>query len=424
MGLSGTQTQTWRLLVCLSWMCVGGAMAELHYMVAVPAVIEAGAETQFCASLLQPNETVVMTVTLISIEKSTTLLTQTSSEEFHACTQFTAPVVQNQDIQTFEVEVRGDTFYSKEVRKVMIKVYKPMTFVQTDKPIYLPGQTVHFRVITLDTRFRPVSQLYSVIEMKDCSDNRIGQWLNENSNGRILQLSYSLNSEAREGTYHIVVSVNGQKTSHSFKVEKYVLPKFDMKMNVPDEVSIGQEEFKAEVCLKYTYGQPVPGSVEMKICRPLERHERKNEAQCYEETKETDKTGCTTYTLDMSSLTNLLQHTRGNTLDFFAKAEEEGTGISLSQEKTTKLSYQVGKLSFIDTPKFYHSGSVVEGKVKAVNYNNIPIPDMVLYISEGRHSSARQVQSVTTDHDGIAAFSFNTTNYKQDILLYVSSLHC
>ncbi|KAG7231900.1 hypothetical protein INR49_010121 [Caranx melampygus] len=193
------------MLVYLSWMCVGGAMAKLHYMVAVPAVIEAGAETQFCASLLQPNETMVMT--------------------------------------------------------------------------------------------------YSVIEMKDCSDNRIGQWLNENSN---------------------------------------VLPKFDMKMNVPDEVSIGQEEFKAEVCLKYTYGQPVPGSVEMKICRPLERHERKNEAQCYEETKE----------------------------------------------------------------------------VKAVNYNNIPIPDMVLYISEGRHSSARQVQSVTTDHDGIAAFSFNTTNYKQDILLY------
>lgn len=51
------------------------------------------------------------------------------------------PLVQTDEVQNFKVEVRGRTFYSKEDRKVMIKVYQPMTFVQTDKPIYLPGQT-------------------------------------------------------------------------------------------------------------------------------------------------------------------------------------------------------------------------------------------------------------------------------------------
>lgn len=55
---------------------------------AIPAVIEAGAETKFCASLLQPSETVVMTVTLMSREENTTLLTHTSNEDFHTCTQF------------------------------------------------------------------------------------------------------------------------------------------------------------------------------------------------------------------------------------------------------------------------------------------------------------------------------------------------
>lgn len=58
------------------------------YMVAIPAVIEAGAETKFCVSLLQPNETVVLTVTLMSEEKNTTLLKQTASEEFHTCIHF------------------------------------------------------------------------------------------------------------------------------------------------------------------------------------------------------------------------------------------------------------------------------------------------------------------------------------------------
>lgn len=60
------------------------------------------------------------------------------------------PLVQKNVVQNLEVEVQGDTFYSKEVRKVMIKIYQPMTFVQTDKPIYLPGQTGNFEQIMED----------------------------------------------------------------------------------------------------------------------------------------------------------------------------------------------------------------------------------------------------------------------------------
>lgn len=101
----------------------------------------------------------------------------------------------NHVIHNFEVEVRGDMFYSKEVRIVQIKAYQPVTFIQTDKPIYLPGQTgkgshyqrkglvhecrclfciqcvillsVHFRVVTLDTKLRPTNGLVSVLIKKE-----------------------------------------------------------------------------------------------------------------------------------------------------------------------------------------------------------------------------------------------------------------
>ncbi|XP_027136420.1 alpha-2-macroglobulin-like [Larimichthys crocea] len=270
MGRPGIHMWTWTLCVFLSWMSVGQAVAGPQYMVAIPAILEAGAETKFCASLLQPKETLVMTVTLMSQDENTTLLQETSSEEFHTCVPFKVPLVQKEVVQKFEVDVRGDTFHSTEVRRVMIRVYKPMTFIQTDKPIYLPGQTVHFRVITMDTKFRPVNQLYDIIEIEDSAQNRIGQWLNETSNGKILQLSYSLNSEAREGSYQVIVSIGEVKLYHSFKVEKYVLPKFDVKINSADEAFIEQEEIKAEVCAKYTYGQSVPGTVEVEVCRPLQ----------------------------------------------------------------------------------------------------------------------------------------------------------
>ncbi|MEQ2305248.1 hypothetical protein AMECASPLE_035842 [Ameca splendens] len=42
-------------------------------------------------------------------------------------------------------------------------------------------------------------------------------------------------------------------------------------MNVKEEVSIGEENFETKVCLKYTYGQPVPGSVTVKVCRPVQK---------------------------------------------------------------------------------------------------------------------------------------------------------
>ena len=58
--------------------------------------------------------------------------------------------MQNEVVQKLEVEVRGDTFYSKQVRKVKIQFYKPRTFVQTDKPIYLPGQTGNLQMIIYD----------------------------------------------------------------------------------------------------------------------------------------------------------------------------------------------------------------------------------------------------------------------------------
>ncbi|XP_045929765.1 alpha-2-macroglobulin-like [Micropterus dolomieu] len=434
MGLPGIQMWTWTLCV-LSWMCVGQAVAGPQYMVAIPAVLEAGAETKLCASLLQPNETLDMTVTLMSREQNKTLLKETSSVEFHTCAQFQVPLVQNEVLQMLEVELRGDNFYSKEVRKVMIKVYQPTTFVQTDKPIYLPGQTVHFRVVTLDTKFRPVSQLYNIIEIEDANNNRIGQWLNETSNGKILQLSYSLNSEAREGTYQVIVSIGENNLYHSFKVEKYVLPKFDVTINMSDEASIEQEEIDAEVCAKYTYGQPVPGSVEVQLCRPLNQYiypalvitpEHPEgvpdiTAPCYKETKQMDKRGCATFSFKMSTFTKLDQKVLQDVLDLSAKVEEEGTGISHQQGKRIGISYVVGKLSFIDTPKIYDQGSNVEGKVKAVHYNNTPIPDMPVYLFEGERWSARLVQNLTTDSDGIATFSFSSADFKGDIHLHVSN---
>ncbi|XP_023144578.2 alpha-2-macroglobulin-like [Amphiprion ocellaris] len=418
MGLSDIQTWTWTLFVYLSWMQAERTRAEPQYMVAIPAVLEAGAETKFCASLLQPNKTLIMTVSLMSKETNTTLLEKTSNAEFHTCVQFQVPLVQNEETHKFKVEVRGDKFYAKNVKNVLIRVYQPMTFVQTDKPIYLPGQTVHFRVIALDTKFRPAHQLYTIIEIEDAKGNRIGQWLNKTSAGKILQLSYSLNSEAHEGLYNVIVKTDGKTTHHSFKVKKYVLPKFDVQINTFDEISIAQSEITADVCATYTYGQPVPGNAELTKCEYGRPFSWTSEPSCQSKTMQTNKNGCATFTFKVYSFRRLLQsfgygrHIQEEKLILRAKVTEDGTGISRSQEKAIKVSPMVTKLSFIDTPKMYKPGSIVEGKVKVVHYNDTPVPDKVLYLHYGESQ-----QTIETDGNGVAAFSLNTTNLSGNIRL-------
>uniref|UniRef100_A0A8C7XVP9 Alpha-2-macroglobulin-like n=1 Tax=Oryzias sinensis TaxID=183150 RepID=A0A8C7XVP9_9TELE len=300
---------TWTLFVLLCKISKGDAQEEIQYVVAVPGVIESGTEAKFCASLLELNQAVVMTVVLKSKEKNTTLLERTSDKKFHECTEFQAPTVQNEEVHILEVSVQSNTFYSKKSQKIMIKAFQPKPFVQTDKPIYLPGQT-----------------------------GKIGQWLNETSDGKILALSYSLSSEAREGVHQIVLSVGDDKISHSFKVEKY--------------------------------------GNKMADIEPLKMN------------------------------------------TFFFKYSE----ISLGQAKTIQLSYVIGKLSFIDTPKLYNQNSTLEGKVSsaAVYYNDTPIAGMQLHVLSGRMWSPEEQAIVTTDINGTAPFSISTRSFVGTINLHVS----
>ncbi|CAK6984303.1 alpha-2-macroglobulin-like, partial [Scomber scombrus] len=55
--------------------------------------------------------------------------------------------------------------------------------------------------------------------------------------------------------------------------------------------------------------------------------------------------------------------------------------------------------------------------VKAVYFNDTPIPDKLVYLFLGERRSARDRQNLTTDSNGIATFSLNTTNHNDKIQL-------
>ena len=61
-------------------------------------------------------------------------------------------------------------------------------------------------------------------------------------------------------------------------------------------------------------------------------------------------------------------------------------------------------------------------QVKVVHFNNTPMADQAVYLYEGERWSPRLLHNLTTDRDGIASFTLNTTNSpNEDIKLIVSA---
>uniref|UniRef100_A0A8C1T829 Alpha-2-macroglobulin-like n=1 Tax=Cyprinus carpio TaxID=7962 RepID=A0A8C1T829_CYPCA len=354
-------------------------------------LIESGSEAKLCASLLKPNESLVMNIYLVHGDQSTFLLQEKAEEEFHRCFNFKAPLVEAESVQTMKVELQGESFKMTEERKVIFRSYHPLTFIQTDKPIYIPGQTVNFRVVTMDTHFAPLDQ-------QDSQGNRIGQWTNVSSTRWILQRSYELNPEARQGVYRLKTYIGERMISHDFEVKKYVLPKYEVTVKRPNEVSVDEEELSIEVCGKYTYGQPVPGKSWVKVCRNILPYlqARDRIPLCLEETTEVCE-------LKFNTSINVC--------------------ITMTKSETISLTYEIGKVTLTDLPKTYEHGSVIEGKIKLSNFKDAPIQNKEVYLFEVVNWSSKLLLNLTTDSDGLASFSLNTSSLPENDINLMASVY-
>uniref|UniRef100_A0A4W4F330 Alpha-2-macroglobulin-like n=1 Tax=Electrophorus electricus TaxID=8005 RepID=A0A4W4F330_ELEEL len=387
----------------------------VFFMVTFPAVIESGTEAKLCASLLRPNETLQMTIYLIHNNHSRTLVEETVEEEFHRCSQFKAPEVDGQSLQEIKVQVKGESFEMTEKSRVLFKSYNTLTFIQTDKPIYNPGQTVNFRVVTMDSNFVPLEQKVRGVSV-DNNNNRIGQWINVSSSGLILQLSHKLNSEAPQGLYKLKANIGNRLTEHHFKVQKYVLPKFEITVKAPEQQSVGEEELKLEICGKYTYGQPVSGKALVQVCRSFWTYTYYEDVcmlSCFEKYSLTNeillsRTGCAFPSFNISTFMNTeMESSLQDSLAVSATVTEEGTAISMVKSENIQLTFQIGKVEFLDLPKTFERGTILEGKIKLTNFSGRVIPNKMVYLFTGDRWSPKLLLNLTTDVNGVASFSIN-----------------
>ncbi|XP_036453980.1 alpha-2-macroglobulin-like isoform X2 [Colossoma macropomum] len=366
-----------------------------YFMVTFPAVIESGSEATLCMSFLNPEETLLMTIYRVHNNQNRIILQERVEEEFHRCSQFKAPQVEGESVQEIRVEIKGERYQRTQRRKVMFKSYNPLTFIQTDKPIYNPSQTA-----------------YNLLALEDNNGNRIGQWTNVSSTGLIVQLSHKLNPEAPEGHYQLQANIADRETRHYFEVKKYVLPRFEVTVKTPEQQSVGEEELKIELCAKYTYGQPVPGKALVKVCATQHYQEYiPLISSCLDETVQMNESGCASAVFNMSSFTYPeFQPYLENYLAATITVTEEGTDISIIKPERIQLTYEIGKTEFLDLPKHIERDTVIKGKIKVTNFNGKPIPNKKVCLMGGQ---GFQELPLTTDINGLVSFTINAPDLPQ-----------
>ncbi|NXF96325.1 A2MG protein, partial [Eubucco bourcierii] len=236
------------------------------YMVLLPFLIHTDSPEKVCVQLTHLNESVTLSATLEYQGENRSLIDDVVSEkDVFTCIPFSVPKSSNLSRDTFvTVMVKGATLQFRSRKSVMVKNSESLVFIQTDKPIYKPGQTVLFRIVSLDKNFRPLNEV-------DPKKNRLYQWTKVELKRGLTQLFFNLTFEPMQGTYTVVAQkTSGKRVQHPFSVEEYVLPKFEVTVKMPKVITILDEKLKVTVCGLYTFGKPVPGLVSFRVCRNFE----------------------------------------------------------------------------------------------------------------------------------------------------------
>nr|XP_009681142.1 PREDICTED: ovostatin-like [Struthio camelus australis] len=401
------------LLSVLSLRWVATVSPEPQYVLLVPTVVRSDSPQSACVQFHNLSEPLSLSVFLEYSSTQTTLFEESVIEnDFFKCSKFKVPPATSDPLAFITFSAKGATISLAERRSVAIENVDNTVFIQTDKPIYKPGQKVMFRVVALDSQLRPVQETYPRIIIEDPEHNQIFQWLEVTSKHGIVQLSFPLIQEPILGSYHIIVEKkSGEKEYHSLIVEEYVLPKFEVVTSVPKRISFFDEELKVNVCALYTYGQPVQGNVRISVCQQhfySARCEQNQKENCETVTALLGRNGCLSTVISTKTFHLYRSYAKMfASLSVETTVTENGTGIQMKDSAYVPVVQENDRVMFKNMDRYYKRGIPYFGQVTVTNVDGMPIANRIVLLE----LNDEYIANYTTDKNGTAAFSINTSNF-------------
>ncbi|XP_022254709.1 CD109 antigen-like isoform X2 [Limulus polyphemus] len=266
----------------------------------------------------------------------------------------------------------GLTFRNETALEYEHKSYS--VFIQTDKAIYKPNELVQYRVIVVNPFLIPSVTGAIDIHITDGKGNLIKQWQRVFTSKGIVSLDFQLADQPVLGDWHIVVNVLGQSFNKSFTVAEYVLPTFEVKVDLPPYATYNKSSIVATIRAIYTYGKPVKGDLTLTVAprtrynslsvRPYESIQRKVEID-----------GTVDIPLTLQRDLKLRKDLFRREIEFFALVEDGLTSRKYNTTNTLWIYDNEVKVQLIKTSETFKPGLKYTCFLKVAYQDDTPVDD-------------------------------------------------
>ncbi|KAK3509967.1 hypothetical protein QTP70_023783, partial [Hemibagrus guttatus] len=303
----------------------------------------------------------------------------------------------------------GDYQQVKQISKVSFQ--SGYIFIQTDKPIYNPGDTVHCRAFISNVDFQAFSGTIFV-EIQNPDGITVHSIQRFRAADGVHSSTYGLSEIVKEGKWKVVAKFDQRKEntfSADFEVKKYVLPAFNVTL-IPktSHFSLEDQELKVEVYARYLYDEDVKGVAY--VVFGVERNGEKVRLPSMKQVNDLDG-GIATLTIaelksaypDINSIVGLSIYVKASVLT------SSGSDLVDAEKTGIKIVLAPYVLTIKDTPRFFKSGLPFEMTVTVSHHDGSPAPNVPVKIT--------LLPMPVTVHSGTIKVSLNMPSELQPVML-------
>lgn len=133
-------------------------------------------------------------------------------------------------------------------------------YIYTDRPVYRPGHTVHFKAVLRedsDRKLTPLANKKVTVNILNSNYDKVEEKSLRTNDMGTLGGSFALKSFAELGRYQIEVVIGDHSYYGQFKVEEYRKPEYKVKITPDKKSYIAGDTVEATVQADYFFGEPV-----------------------------------------------------------------------------------------------------------------------------------------------------------------------
>ena len=179
--------------------------------------------------------------------------------------RFPAGVVGDSSLRYIVDTPLGSTELTQSVRLLN----KTSILLTTEKPMYQPSQTIHIRALALDrVSHEAAANRKLTFEIEDSRGNKVFRTATQTDAFGVASAEFPLADEVNLGTYHLRAQMDeegsGNTSDLALNVEKYVLPKFKVAVELTGQNQHGYrpgDHVTGIVRANYFFGKAVEGDV-------------------------------------------------------------------------------------------------------------------------------------------------------------------